>query len=171
MRSEDLDHQKTGPDADTTIGYVEVGPVVVDDVDLEKVDDVVVADAVVKIAEGSSKDEGERYGGHGQRAAHPPQHNGEDKHGKDGERDEDVADRDRRCTLREHAEGRPGVVDVGDAKDSGDDGMSLPVGQLRGDDALGDAIEHDDGGGDGEHETELIFLRRGFCAECGGCVG
>ena len=42
------------------VGDVEVGPVVVDDVDLEEVDDVGEAHAVVEVAERAAEDECER---------------------------------------------------------------------------------------------------------------
>ena len=51
MGAEDFDEQEAGADDDAAVGYVEVGPVVVDDVDFEEVDDVVEADAVVEVAE------------------------------------------------------------------------------------------------------------------------
>ena len=47
LRAEDLDHQQAGSDDDRGVGYVEVWPVIVDDVDFEKVDDEVVDDTVV----------------------------------------------------------------------------------------------------------------------------
>ena len=43
------------------------------DVDGEEVDDVVEADAVVEVAEGSAEDEGERDRGEGERAAGAPE--------------------------------------------------------------------------------------------------
>jgi len=39
LGAEDFDDEEAGPDADAGVGYVEVGPVVVDDVDFEEVDD------------------------------------------------------------------------------------------------------------------------------------
>ena len=45
--AEDFDEEQTGSDADAAVSYVEVGPMVVDDVDFEKIDDVVITDAVV----------------------------------------------------------------------------------------------------------------------------
>jgi hypothetical protein len=59
LGTEDFDEKKAGSDDDAGVGYVEVGPVVVDDVDFEEVDDVVVDDAIVEVAEGSAEDEGE----------------------------------------------------------------------------------------------------------------
>ena len=64
--AEDFEQQEAGADDDAGVGDVEVGPVVVDDVDFEEVDDVVEADAVVEVAEGSAEDEGERDGGEGE---------------------------------------------------------------------------------------------------------
>ena len=45
---------------------------------------------------------------------------------------------------------------MGDAEDAGDDGVGLADGELLGDDVLGDAIEEDDEGGDGEDEDALV---------------
>ena len=57
-----------------------------------------------------------------------------------------------------------GVVDVGDAEDAGDDGVGLAVGELDGDDVLGDAVEDDDESGDGEDEAAFVFWS---CFDCG----
>ena len=62
LRAEDFEQQQAGADDDAAVGDVEVGPVVVDDGDLEEVDDVVEAGAVVEIADGSAEDEGEGDG-------------------------------------------------------------------------------------------------------------
>ena len=59
LGAEDFYEEQAGADDDAAVGYVEVGPVVVEDVDFEEVDDVVVPDAVVEVAEGSAEDEGE----------------------------------------------------------------------------------------------------------------
>jgi hypothetical protein len=151
-----FDEEEAGSDADAAVGYVEIGPVVGVDVDFEEVDHVVVADAVVEVAEGPAEDEGEGYGADGESAAYSPEHGQEDEDGEDGEGDEDVADGDGRGGLGEHAEGRAGVVNVGDAEDARDDGVGLAVGELVDDDVFGDAVEDDDDGGDDEHEGALI---------------
>src|SRR6202453_3644046 len=104
----DFYQEKTDSYADAAVGYVEVGPVVGVDVDFEEVDDVVVADAVVEVAEGSAEDEGEGYGADGEGAADSPKHGKEDEDGEDGEGDEDVTDGDWRGGFGEHAEGRTG---------------------------------------------------------------
>jgi hypothetical protein len=51
LGAEDFYQQRVGADDDAAIGYIEVGPVVVDDVDFEEVDDVGEAQAVVEIAD------------------------------------------------------------------------------------------------------------------------
>ena len=170
MGAEDFDEEEAGSDDDAAVGYVEVGPVVVDDADFEEVDDVVVADAVVEVAEGSAEDEGEGDRGEGEVAAYAPEHAEENDDGDDGEGDEDVADRGGGGVFGEHAEGCAGVVDVGDAEDAGDDGVGLAVGELLGDDVFGDAVEEDDQGGDGEDEAASVFR---CCFDCwvGGFVG
>ncbi len=93
MRAKDFDEEEAGADADAAVGYVEVGPVVVADVDFEEVDDVAVAEAVVEVADGSAEDEREGYGADSEGAARSPQHSYEDDGGDDGEGDEDVANR------------------------------------------------------------------------------
>ena len=70
--AEDFYEEEAGSDDDAGVGYVEVGPVVVDDADLEEVDDIVVADAVVEVAEGSAEDEGKGYGRDGEGTACAP---------------------------------------------------------------------------------------------------
>ena len=64
--AEDFEQQEAGADDDAGVGDVEVGPVVVVDFHGEEVDDVVEADAVVEVAEGSAEDEGERDRGEGE---------------------------------------------------------------------------------------------------------
>ena len=160
MGSEDFDEEEARPDDDAAVGYVEVGPVVVVDADLEEVDDVVVDDAVIEIAQCAAKDECKGDRGNGEVAAYAPEHAEENDNGDDGEGDEDVADRGGRGVFSEHAERRAGVVDVGDAKDAGDDGVGLAVGQFAGDDVFGDAVDEDDQSGDGEHEATPVFR---FC--------
>src|ERR1700733_4123051 len=154
--AEDFDEEETGADDDAAVGCVEVRPVVGVDVDLEEVDDVVVADTVVEVADGSAEDEGEGYGADRYGAADSPEHGQEDEDGEDGEGDENIADGDGGGGLGEHAEGCAGVVDVGDAEDAGDDGVGLAVGELMDDDAFGDAVDEDDGGRDDEHDDAVV---------------
>ncbi len=163
MGAEDFCEEEEGSDADAAVGYVEVGPMVVDDVDFEEVDDVVIADAVVEVAEGSAEDEREGDGGDGEVAAYSHEHAEENDDGDDREGDEDVADRGRGGVFGEHAEGGAGVVDVGDAEDAGDDGVGLAVGELLGDDVLGDAVDDDDQRGDGKDEDAPVFSCRFDC--------
>jgi hypothetical protein len=47
LRSKDFDEEQARAYHDAAVSYVEVGPMVVDDVDFEKIDDVVITDAVV----------------------------------------------------------------------------------------------------------------------------
>src|SRR3954467_5289891 len=60
LGAEDFYEEEASSDDDAAVGDVEVGPVIVDDVNLNEVDDVVVADAVVEVADGTAEDEGER---------------------------------------------------------------------------------------------------------------
>src|SRR5580704_3662723 len=79
--AEDFDEEEACADDDAAVGCVEVRPVVGVDVDLEEVDDVVVADTVVEVAEGSAEDEGEGYGADRQGTADSPEHGQEDDDG------------------------------------------------------------------------------------------
>ncbi len=53
LGAEDFYEEQAGTYDDAGVGDVEVRPVVADDVDFEKVDDEVVVEAIVEIAEGS----------------------------------------------------------------------------------------------------------------------
>jgi hypothetical protein len=162
LRAKDFDEEKAGSYADAAVGYVEVGPVVGVDVNFEEVDYVVVADAVVEVAEGSSEDEREGYGADSDGAADSPEHRQEDKDREYGKCNEDVADGDGRGGLSKHAEGCAGVVDVGDTEDAGDHGVGLAVGELADDDVFGDAVEDDDGGSDDEHDWAPVGYGEGI---------
>jgi len=96
LGAEDFDEEEAGSDDDAGVGYVEVGPVVMDDVDFKEVDDVVVADAVVDVADGSAEDESEGYRSERKGVAYSPEHAQDNKDGYDGEDDEAMADSDRR---------------------------------------------------------------------------
>src|ERR1700722_20449795 len=91
LRAEDFDEEEACADDDAAVGDVEVGPVVVADVDFEEIDDVAVADAVVEVADGSAEDEREGYGAESDGAAYSPEHAYEDYGCDYGEGDEDVA--------------------------------------------------------------------------------
>ena len=101
LGTKDFEQKQAGTDDDGGVGYVEVRPMVVDDPDLEEVDDVGEADAVVEIAERSAEDEAERDAAEGEDAAHLPDHAEDDEDGDDGEGDKAVADEDRREGLGE----------------------------------------------------------------------
>lgn len=91
----DLDQQKAGADDDAAIGNVEVRPVVVDNVDLEEVDNVVIPDAVVEIAESSAENESERNRGECELTTYSHQHAEENNHRNNGEGNENIANRSR----------------------------------------------------------------------------
>ena len=94
MRTKYFDEQQTCADDDAAIGDVEVGPVIVDDVDFEEVDDVGEAKAVVEVADSSAEDERKRDPRERKIAANAPEHPQHDDYGDDGEGDETVADDD-----------------------------------------------------------------------------
>ncbi len=67
-------HQQDAADHDAGVSHVEVGPVVVHDVDFQKVDDRAGADSIVHIADGPSKDQREAEGGCGDASADAEEH-------------------------------------------------------------------------------------------------
>src|ERR1035437_1179660 len=149
LGAEDFEEEEAGADDDAGVGDVEVGPVVVVDLYGEEVDDVVEADAVVEIAEGSAEDEGECDGGEGERSAGAPEQDEDNDGGDDGEADEADADAVGREVFEER-EGRAGVEDVREAEDSGDDWDVVAGTDAVDDPVLGEAVEQDDEGGDDE---------------------
>ena len=96
LRAEDFYHQEAGSDDDAGVGYVEVGPVVVDDVDFEEVDYMAEAEAVVEVGQSSAEDEGEGDRGEREGAAGAPEHDEDDDRGEDREDNEADADSVRR---------------------------------------------------------------------------
>ena len=91
LGAQHFDEQEAGSDADGGVGDVEVGPVIVDDVDLEEVDDVGEAHAVVEVAERAAEDEREREADERELAAELPEQNEHDDDGEDREGDEQIA--------------------------------------------------------------------------------
>src|SRR6185312_2069868 len=94
--AKDFYKEQAGSDDDAAIGDVEVGPVVVDDVDFEKVDDVGEAKAVIKIANGSAEYESECDAGEREGAACAPEHGENDDDRDDRKADKAIADDDGR---------------------------------------------------------------------------
>ncbi len=156
LGAEDFDEEEAGADDDAAVGYVEVGPVVVDDVDFEEVDDVVVADAVVEVAEGSAEDEGEGDGGEGEvrptRQSMP--------------RRMMTATTEKAMRMLRTVTGEAFSANMLKAapvlwtsemrKTPGMTVWAWPLGRLLDDDVLGDAVDEDDEGGDGEDEAALV---------------
>ena len=66
-----IEEKEAGADDDGTIGHVEVGPVIAEDVDLNEVDDRAVEDSIVEVAESSPKHQGEGNGGETDLTAEP----------------------------------------------------------------------------------------------------
>ena len=147
LGAEDFEEEEAGADDDAGVGDVEVGPVVVVDLHGEEVDDVVEADAVVEIAEGSAEDEGECDGGEGERSAGAPEQDEDNDGGDDGEADEADADAVGREVF-EQREGRAGVEDVGQTEDAGDDGDVVAGTDAVDDCDLGEAVAENDERGD-----------------------
>ena len=78
-RDQRMQDQQDAADHDAGVGHVEVGPVVVDDVDLEEVDDGPGADAVVGIADCAAEDQREPEGGRSDAPPHAHEHDGYDE--------------------------------------------------------------------------------------------
>ena len=143
MWTEDFDQQQAGTDDDAAIGDVEVGPVVVDDVDFEEVDDVGETNAVVEVADSAAEDECERNPRERKIAAYAPEHAENDDDGDDGEGDETVADDDGRGRVEERKR-RAGVEYMREAEDSGNDRDSVARIDVVDDPELAAAVGHDD---------------------------
>ena len=56
---EGVEDEQACADDDAAVGYVEVGPMVAEDVNFDEVDDGAIADAVMQIADRAAKDQGE----------------------------------------------------------------------------------------------------------------
>src|ERR1039458_2985218 len=106
---------------DGGVGQVEVGPVVGEDVDFNEVDDRAVEDAVVDVAEGSGKNEGEGDGPEGEAVAEADHGNEDDQGCQKREADQGPADRVGRSGVGEEREGRALVGPMGDAQNAGYD--------------------------------------------------
>ena len=156
LGTEDFEEEEAGADDDAGVGDVEVGPVVVVDLHGEEVDDVVEADAVVEIAEGSAEDEGK--GDRGQRdvAAGAPEQDEHDDGGDDGEADQADADPVGREVF-EQREGRAGVEDVREAEDAGDDRNVVAGTDAVDDPVLAEAVEQDDEGAEEDEDGATVF--------------
>jgi hypothetical protein len=156
LGAEDFDQEEAGADDDAGVGYVEVGPVVVDDGDFEEVDDVVEADAIVEVGERSAEDEGEGDGGEVEGAAGAPQHGQDDDRRKDGEGDESPADGVGR-EGGEQREGRAVVEHMSEAEDVRNDGDRRAGPDVVDDPGLGEAVEQDDDGREDEECGAAVF--------------
>lgn len=78
FREENLGNQKDSADDDGAVGNVEGWPVVRPDVEVEKIDDMAVDDAVPEIAEGAAQDERQANGHCAYRMTILPEQNGND---------------------------------------------------------------------------------------------
>ena len=105
---------------DGAVGYVEVGPVVGEDVDFNEVDDCAVEDAVVEVAEGSAEDEGEGGGCQRELVAEADEKDQDDQGGEGAEADEEPVDEVRCAGFGEEGEGCAFVGPMSDAEDAGD---------------------------------------------------
>jgi hypothetical protein len=166
LGTEDFYEEQTGADDDAAVGDVEVGPVVVDDVDFEEVDDVGETEAVVEIADRSTEDEGECDSCEGQGSAYAPEHGKNDDDSEDGERDEAIADHDGRKRVEER-EGRAGIENVGKAEDAGDDGDGVAGIDVVDDPDFAALVGNDDEGGEQKEGDSAVP----FVVWCEGHLG
>jgi hypothetical protein len=111
LRAEDFEQEKAGANHNAGVRNVEIGPVVVIDADGEEVHDVVEADPVVKIAEGSPENKGEGDRGERKGAACTPQQEQDNKGRNDRESNEADADAIGRQIFQQR-EGSAGVEHV-----------------------------------------------------------
>lgn len=168
LRAEDFDEEQAGSDDDAGVGYVEVGPVVVDDVDFEEVDDDGVDHAVVEISDGSAEDEGEGYAGDRELAAYAPEQRAYDDDGDDREGDERVADGDGGERVGEERKGRARVEDVREAEDAGDDDDTVAGADVVHDPELRETVEQDDERGDEQEDGAFVAGVLRVCGAGGG---
>ncbi len=124
-----IEEQEAGADDDGTVGHIEVGPVVAEDVDLNEVDDGAVDDAIVEVAERSAEHQGEGGGGEGDSAAEADQGDEDGDCGDGGKGNESPADGVGRGGVGEEREGRALIEPVRDAQEAGDDGDGFAEGR------------------------------------------
>ena len=81
FRQQGIEQEQAGSGDDGGVGYVEVGPMIGEDVDLNEVDHRAVDDAVVDVAEGAAEDEGKGDGGEGDVVAEADESDENDERG------------------------------------------------------------------------------------------
>src|ERR1019366_3869238 len=133
---EGIEEQEAGAGDDGTVGYVEVGPMVGEDVEFDEVDDRSVDDAVVDIAERARKDEGQSDGRNVDAIAEPHQGDENDQGGEDREGNQAPADRIGRSRVGKEGESRAFVCPMSDAEKMRNDGDGFAQGDARGDQRL-----------------------------------
>jgi hypothetical protein len=113
-------------------------------VEADEVDDVVIDDAIIEVADGSAEDERESNAGQIEAPAGTHQHNADHHDGDDREQDESAANQIRRGGVSKEAEGRACVEDVSDVEDSGNYRVRAAYGQPVGDEFFADVVSDSD---------------------------
>lgn len=151
-----VEHEQNAADDDAGVGHVEVGPVVVDDVDFEEVGDHAVAQAVPHIADGAAEDEREGQRGCGEMAADAQQDDEDGESGDNRKPGEQVVGGRGVRRIGEERKGRAGIADVREAEDVVPDGNGGVFGNVADDPGLGEAVGEDDESGDGEEDGSAV---------------
>ena len=128
----------------------------------DEVDDVVVDDSVVEVADGSAENEREGDTGERKAVAGADEHDADNEDGDDGEEDEAAAYDVGRGGVCEEAEGRAGVEDVGDVEKSRKNGVGAAHGKMVADKFFADVV------GDGDEGRERKQERKVETAPIGG---
>lgn len=155
--SQSVEDEEDAADDDGGVGDIEVGPVVVDDMDLEEVGDHAEAEAVPDIPDGAAEDESEGDHGGCQTAAKADDDEDDDRRGNQREDGEDPMREGRTRRVSEHREGRARIEHVGDAEDMADDDDCTSFGNVADDPELGESVEEEDDGGEGEEPGTAVF--------------
>lgn len=155
--AERVEDQEDAADDDGGVGDIEVGPVVVNDVNLEEVGDHAEAEAVPDIADGAAEDQRQGHHGGGEAAAIADDDEDDDRCGNQREDGQNpVRERGAR-RVSKHGEGRAGIEHVSDAEDAADDDDRVAFGDVADDPELGEAVEEEDEGGEGEEKWTAIL--------------
>ena len=143
-----IEHQQAGAGHDGAVGHVEVRPVIGEDVDLDEVDDRAVGDAVVDVADGAAQYQGQGDGGERDAA---PRRIMAMRTAIAAIEVKAISAQRTVCGLalsakRENA--APSLSQWVMRRTRGMTGIAPPIGNMRRDPRLGDAIGDEDGRGD-----------------------
>jgi hypothetical protein len=155
-----IEQKEACSDDDGTVGYIEVGPVITKDMDLDEINDGAVDDAIVQIAKSPAEYQGKGDRGKGDPAAKADQGDDDSDRGDCGEGDESPTDGVGGSGVSEKRKGRSLIEPMGDAQETGNYCDTFAEGNVRSDDCLGDAIGNDDEHRDEEEPGEFVRRRK-----------